>query len=504
MKHSEDHLKDLPVDRRTFAKYGLDWRIPSDAPPAPREPHRVVGVESGGVKAYDVEVAHSLADREDTETGQAGTPITLGLIHPTDSDFSPPKVRGSRGSWGTYEKVYRADESVKQGIWSITAPIRSAKHPIQPPEGHEDDDQLKRAVEWVRSWWTNLSPAEWLADATKHALKFGFSPWELVYSKDGKGRWYPSERKFRHPSTVDRWILSGDNRQILGALFRPHRDDYYKLFRRGKAMPEGRKLIVPNLDADGLNIEGVAALRPITKWVKLKLLLIKLAGVSAEKYGVPVAWVQEGRYDDAEAAVAAADEDDRKTLGELINELIAMDAPVLGAKADQELSWKSPAGKMPDLIPWIELCNHQISQALANMSSTLATQATGTYALAEVQDDQHLRAALGAYMEVIAPINRRIQFLVRRYWPNLDAVPKVKMAPQMGEDTDQKLDRLAKLMGGKPLPEWPIKLIRLALEWMSVSKVDAEDIKRAGPSNGNGEGGPEDGDQLRDALNEAA
>lgn len=449
---------------------GLDWATPKDTPP-----------ETTPVSDADVQMDvqdDGTVTMDASERGRPGTPVEVGRIVPSNHEYAPAHVRGSRGSWGTYEKVRDESEVVAGELRSIKTTLMIGSHTISMPEGHEGDSQLKAATEWTREWWQRLNPDEWVPDAVDTAIQYGFSPRELTWGEtDGKP--HPSGVYYREPSTVYRWLLDKHRRHIVGCRFRPWRQDGYVLWRwaTDRHFAKGRTLIVPRIGDKGLNIEGRSALRPLVDWVKLRQLLMRIEGVGSEKYSIPIVAATEEPMSAEDEAVNRATGDARHSLANIVDILKATDAPVIELSPGQKIEFYGPQGKMPDNGSKIEQIQHIISKGITQQSSVLARQATGSFALAKVEDDQATDAAAGYWYSATRPIQRLIDDVARYAFPGLDATPQLTLQIGSKSDNQEKLSALSEAMGGQPMTRWPKPLVKVGLKLLDEDPSMADDIK---------------------------
>lgn len=460
---SKKQRRVLTVEAATSTIEGLMQRYqitPLSAPPCP---------------AYELlQVEASTDMSEQPEIGTPGTRVWAGRLDVEPNPrYQPYYVRGQWGQPGLYEEFYRSEpliydavqghtETQVSGLWELQAPSVM-------PEGLEG-----RIAEFVDYHHGRLMGIEggW-SRFVEHAasfLIFGFAPFEIIWGYDeGAQRNYIARLSYREPSTLERWYFDQGMRHVVGAQFRPGGTNaiaQYELFCAGESLTDCR-LMVCNLAARGLNIEGISPIRPALHYIQLKQLILRIAAVTAEKYGVPVTYI----YEDPAAFSAmmqTADDEEMADLYDVVAAMRAIEGATITLPGALRIGQISPSGAMPSFKELVDYCDQMILSPFSNEGSLLGLQSSvGSYALGEVKERDTLRSAPYYARKIAEPINDLIRMLAIAEFGDLPEYPRLTWRVDGMEDGSAWLKDAIAVFGG-PIGGWPEAAQEMALAKMGL------------------------------------
>lgn len=418
--------------------------------------------------------------------GQPGTVVRGGKIYAEpEQAYSTYIVRGSSGNAGLYEENYRGEPLIMDAISSHTEVIVQGRVRLDVPEGVPDEqrEQVEQFVERQAAAFASM-PGGWvryLDGAVQTVLKHGHAPHEVVWGHDAEGRPYVHELAFYEPSVVDRWYFSEDARRLMGASFRTSGEGPTTWFTPATGdRVTAVRLIVPALNAVGNNVEGVSPQRPALFYVRAKRLLLQLAAIAAEKFGVPVTKVME-------MAPAPGTQGASKSVIQRIFKTFKFATGrkpvVVSLPHNVAVELTSPSGAMPSFDSLIQYCDTMIAMTFSVEGSLLGLQSSaGSFALGEVRERDALRSAPRYARAVLAPINALVRAMALEEMPDLVDVPQLVWSPQEPpKDNAARFAMLAQAFG-RPLDDWPelaqgeaLKILDLPPNTFSKSREDDAD-----------------------------
>jgi hypothetical protein len=348
--------------------------------------------------------------------GSVGTYTTMGIVSDPNPKRHPYMVRGYSGSYGLYEEVYRGEPLVYDAIQSKVEPLVAGTWELQPPKGAPPEwaDRLNDFITFHNARLHGLA-CGWLRfieQAGRSVLKNGFAPFGISWGKQG-GRTYIYDLGFYEPSIVHEWVWSPDLRTPLEMVCRTSGDSSVS-FRVPMAGPRitDVQALVFNIAAEGANIEGVSPLRPVLHYVQHKQLLLQIAAVAAEKFGIPITTIME---DPAWAAMmqghGEAADAEREDVYEAMRYRTGLDADVITLPAPLTLGVHNPQGQMPSFQEQIDYLDRMILTPFSAEGSLLGHQGVGSYSLGEVAERDELRSAPYYARLIAGPLNRLLAML---------------------------------------------------------------------------------------------
>ena len=445
--------------KKLCRKYGVKWLE------VPRQPPFMAGA------------ARSIDNAEQAPIGHPGTNISGGQIEAEpNAKYAPELVRGYNGTAGIYEELYRTEPGIFDAVQSHTEVLVSGTWEIQPPrempEGREEE-----IAEWC-AWHTGklLSVASGWDSFVEHACSmmiFGFATHCITWSDENdRQEWSFHDIGYYEQSTVEKWHFGPEGRKLLRASFNPG-GEFSSRFEvptgEESTQPQDRRLLVVNLNARGNNVEGISPIRPTLHYVMLKQLLMQIAAVMAEKYGVPLAVVFEDPTWSDGAVVSDEDEEDIDAVYESIRNMRAVDANAMSLPGGIDIKYVAPGQVMPSFDELIKYCDQMIAMPFSNEGSLLGLQsAVGSYALGEVKERDAMRSAPYYARRIAAPLNRVIQVLAKSQIGDLPHYPKLVWRIDGAQDNTGWLDDATKVFG-PDIRSWPEPAQKAALEKLGLS-----------------------------------
>lgn len=417
------------------------------------------------------------------EIGTSGTQMQSGQLTDPTARFAPMMVRGAYGGWGLYDEVWRGDPLVADSIQTHTEMLVSADWSIQMPK--EVPRGKKRLETFCKVHWGALQSLDgggW-SNFLDHAcamLGHGFEPFELVW-RELSNSWTTWQKiAWRSPGTVARWIMDPWQRDHLATEFQAMTDAgglHYYLAASGP-MSFHHKMMVVNIGALGNNFEGVSPLRSCLVYIKLKQLLVQIAGLSAELYGVPISTL---RRDPAWAVArdgqGATSKRDLKDVFRSILRLRAVDGPRLVLPDGTLYEVHGPTGTMPQLLDLIGYCDRQVLLRYGLEGSMLGTEGNGARSLGDTMDRQ-ARRARHYYARLIArPFNDLLIKMCREQVGEMPEYPQ--LVCNFGDDDEEVsawVTSMTELFGG-PIQTWPASVQEQAVAKMKLPPQTLAELK---------------------------
>lgn len=450
-----------PATLQTLCKkYSVTYHEP---PPAPR------------ITTRDVPRLRVVENAEQAPIGTPGTKISAQQVDVEPNPrYQSYLVRGQNGSPGLYEELYRSEPLILDAVQSHTEVLVSGTWEVQPPallpEGREEE--IGAWCAWqtaqlhaLRSGWDRF---------VEHAcsmLIFGFAPMQLVWSDDNdRGLLTLADIRYHEQSIVEEWVFDPTGNELLACNFNPG-GDFSAPFTVSTGVDsdklEDRRLVVFGLNQRGMNVEGISPIRPALHYVTLKQLLMQIAGVMAEKYGVPLAVVFEDASWGSEI-VSDEDEEDIQEVYASIRAMRAVDASAMTLPGGIDIKYVAPGQAMPSLSDLVAYCDQMITTPFSNEGSLLGLQsAVGSYALGEVKERDTLRSAPYYARRVAQPLNAVLMPLARQQLGVLPAYPRLVWRMDGLQDQSAWIDDAVKVFG-PDARRWPAKAQEVVLEKLSL------------------------------------
>lgn len=407
--------------------------------------------------------------------GVAGTRAFNGQLEAEpNAIWGPHKVRGQWGNPGTYAAFWRGEPKVFDAVQAHTETVLTGSWLVDMPK---DADPFEAALlaKWcayqTRKLKNLASGWEAFIEQAMTCAIYGAAPFEVVWGWDVDGWRYVHDLQYREISTVDRWYFDERCSEVIAAAFIPYQGTTYELAlgqydaaRQELHEDDQYRLMVINVNAHGLNIEGVPPLRPALFYVTLKQLVAQIVGVMAERYGVGILTIFDEGGGDPEQGV------DAKEAQDLFNALRyadALGANVVGLPGSLRIAFVRPDGTFPDLSTILTYCDQMIAGPFSNEGSLIGLQAHGSYALGEVKDNETLRSAPYWARAITRRVNELLRVAARETFGELDSWPQLVWTSGLAENASQWLDDASKVFGG-PLKTWPRKAQDVALERLGL------------------------------------
>ena len=308
----------------------------------------------------------------------------LPVSHEHSIDFTPVRARGRAGrDLGEFHKHFVGSTTFRRGWSSIVQALGTGRWSVVPPdlsrvpkeerEAYEEDakdrtDFINDAlIENLYGGWK-----QFLHDAL-YCLIAGFSIFEEVYNDDGS----IEKLAFIFPSSLERWILDEDERELVAVEFKRASGELYTI--------PADKLLLLTWDKFGNLFEGIAVMRSTIRWIQALQLFSHLEMVAAEKYGVPHTYIR--RRDENSTAYNT---NGMSMLQELIDDAIAAEDPIFVLPDNTEISTTSPAGAMPNFDVPKRFCLERILEPLKAEGSLIGIGQTGAFAARQDASDERI------------------------------------------------------------------------------------------------------------------
>lgn len=394
-----------------------------------------------------IEVREVPAEISLSEVGQVGTRYSGKniTIEPT-TKYRPVYVRGKSGNPRIYESYYRGEPLILDAVQSYTELLVAGTYDLQPPEDtpemwlpavQEFCDYYRRRLFQIRGGWQNF------VEHAASCLIFGFAPFEMVWHFDADGHRYPGAIAYREPSTVEGWYLDETGNYLEAVEFKTggYNGSTYTL--------PASDLLLVNLNARGLNFEGIPPIRPAIHWIQTKRILGQIAPLTASKYGVPIIVVKNDPAYGNEYGPGGTDKASAATVRAVFTAMHAGEAPNIELPDGLMAEVLAPAGAMPDLQPLIQYCDQMITTAFSNEGALLGMQSqVGSYALSEQKERDFLRSAPYYARRVLAPINEMLRELAAEWFGDQmpPSIPEMVYRVDGMKDSSRWLDDVNKLL----------------------------------------------------------
>lgn len=308
--------------------------------------------------------------------GMAGYDSGLGGLASNkdhNHEYRPARARGAYRDHGLYHQAYLESPAYQRAVRNIVEGLTTGHWYVEP---HDDSEEAKWLAEQASAVLFGLDGGwERHVEEALYFLISGFSTFIRV--TDGFGQLRRLDFRFSH--TVSGWITDPNQRDFVAMRFTDpggHASDY---------VVPAEELVVYQLGALGNDFEGVSPMRSVYRFIQAHQLFSRLEALAAEKYGGPIAWV-------SRAGGAGVDAVDDERLEQILDQMVAADNPIIILPEGYQITVSSPQGQMPDFDAPKRYCDEQISRILMADGALLGTNAVGSYALAEVKDDQQLRS----------------------------------------------------------------------------------------------------------------
>lgn len=306
------------------------------------------------------------------EEGASGTAVFSGII--TSEEYNPDFYW--REAVRIYEQMRRNDYQIFSSLLMCELPIIQATWKVEPATDSPDDIDIASMVE--TALFHELEQP--FTDVIRNALlmlAFGFSVTEKVFKISDDGSVYWSKFAPRLQRTIWRWWIDATNelRGVQQWTFKNYNYEFVEI--------PAEKIMVFTNRLEGGNFEGVSVLRTAYKpwFYKEGLLRIMAVGFEREHVGVPVIQLPQGH--------TAADLARAQSIGKNLrsNESAYVTLPFgwtvdwLHGQAGGRSSSHTP------ILDAIALMDVAISRNVLSQMQNLGSTETGSYALADVQND---------------------------------------------------------------------------------------------------------------------
>ena len=436
--------------------------------------------------------------------GATGTAIIDGRIF--FEEFNPALERsngyGAWGKQGVFEKMRRTDGHVNRSLTIRHNPILSAKWAVVPPKRLTNDPLAKEIADFV-SW--NLFERNPWQSILSQALNYehlGFYLFEVmegdvmapverfpnlprVEIEDGKTHsigWTSFEA--RQPSTIERWFPQKQNPTKLASIqqFIGHTDRFVSgLFGQfnhvGFRKVSARNLLRFTRSQEGSNFEGISVIRPVYKYWKILEQLERLEAVRHERQnvGIPVITLPEDNQREGDEAKAQ----------QLLANLTGQGKSFIVLPPGWEFSWEtSGSGSGTNTAALMQILKRDIMDNVHAGFMTLGNKDTGSYALADTQEDHFAMGyvLIGRFIEMVfnqgLDDTSHIQRLVDFNYPGVTFYPELKALNLTSRDLQKILKAMNEsvqsgaLLKGAKVDEFAREVLDIEAEDPAAAAVD--------------------------------
>lgn len=452
-------------------RYGVKMQMPSEMP----------HVEEFDPSIASEDLTGALDMAESVMLGRVGTPLFADRPRDPSPNYSATTVRGTAGNFGLYQDYRQTETMIWDASASVTELVASATPRIKMPSKvrRSDESAVRQFVEDQNAALQRFSCLDggWsrFVEEAMTCVWAGFSILEPIFRAKGGGTGYLwAGAQPRIQSTVDRWIMRGD--QLVATEHRTIADrgpSTWVLPAAGKRVCD-RHILLFRIGGQGLDWEGDPPTRPSLHWVKMKRLLAQIIPATAEKYGVPISYIQH----DPDFLKLLNDTGSIRDLPDLklaYDEFVSMqavDVPIMYLGEGVGVHTESPPGVLPTIHEWVRYCDQMVAYPFSSEGNLLGMQAaTGSYAQSEVHERRFLRSAPMYHRIFTSAINNQIIYpLAHEQLGPLVEYPALEMSMSRFSDNSQWMADARQLFGPNiPVTEWPDPWRREAHERMGVS-----------------------------------
>lgn len=346
-----------------------------------------------GTNQYPAEIDSTRPDPDTPpmdERGATGTAVFGGII--TSEEYNPDFYW--REAVRIYEQMRRNDYQIFSSLLMCELPIMRADWKVEPASDSPDDIDIASHTETALFHELEMPFTDVIRNALLK-LSFGFSINEKVFKIADDGSVFWSKFAPRLPRTIWRWWIDSSN-ELRGVQQWTYKNYNYEFIEIA-----AEKLMVFTNRLEGGNFEGVSVLRTAYKpwFYKEGLLRIMAIGFEREHVGVPVIQLPNGH--------TAADLARAQNIGKNLrsNESAYVTLPFgwtldwLHGQAGGRSSSHTP------ILDAIALMDVAISRNVLAQMQNLGSGETGSYALADVQNDFFLMSLQAIANEIAEGFN---------------------------------------------------------------------------------------------------
>lgn len=375
--------------------------------------------------------------KDKNELGDSGTIIYGGFINTDEYNVDLVGTRGLK----EYDKMRRADGSVKASLLAIKLPLQSARW-IVKPAGEKPDDEA--AAEFIQ--YNLMNRMDWnstLRQILTH-LEFGFSVFEQVFEPvtyDGKEYIGLKKLGYRKQSTIFSWEMANGEPGVQQISM-----------NYGSVSIPLEKLSVFTHDQEGDNYEGISVLRAAYQHYSYKKVMYKVDAIAQERQGlgVPILRVPPG-----------ATEADKKKARNLMRNMRANEEAYIELPEGFEVEiLDMKANSTRDIMKSIDHHDRQITKnVLAQFLEIGSSASSGSYNASDNQSKLFMQS-VEAVGKNIAEVYRRtvIKNLVQLNGWNVTELPTVEIEDINEDDITKLADALQKLSNaGIVVPDDPLE-----------------------------------------------
>jgi len=349
------------------------------------------------------------------EIGRPGTQMFSGFI---TEEFNAD-LRDKQGVT-MYDRMRKTDAQIFASLNAIKLPLLSAKWFIEPAKGNDVDEDL--ATEQAMFIEDNLmNGLKWKKQLKLILtfLEFGFKYLEKVFGLDENGKIIWTKWGDRQQTAHLKWEDDNGNRgaqQQLSIMDSSNTNPFMPM----------EKLLLFSYNREGDNYAGVSLLRTVYKHWWFKETLYKIQGISAERFGVGIPWIQLGNNN------SASDKTEAENLGKNMrsNETAYIVTPGSASSKEGD-GWNvdilTPKGdpKASAIKDAIEHHNRMITMNILAPFLNLGADSSGSFALSKDQSSFFLLSLKAIAEDIKEVVNQAIEELILYNWADTKVFPKL-------------------------------------------------------------------------------
>lgn len=338
----------------------MEARLSSLSGAAPMEEIEVIVSD-----LYDIALAN--ADHTNEE-GVTGDDYRDGFLYnkETNGKFAMAKGRGLYGNLGAYDDLIAGEPAYDKGLSTIVNAINSGNFEIDIHE-YTDEDEMAFAKGMQEYLYASLFNPEggWdkFVREWSEGLTYGFSIWEPVFNKKGHVQKYA----FRKQNTVNKWIFSQDERDLIGIEFKLANSESYQL--------AAENVLIFTNEMVGNDFEGRSLARKCAPYLEIKKYLFTVYAAAIEFNGGGI------KVFKASTDAGPDDSDNAKVINVLKRSTVKTNSAIT-IKGDEMIEYISGQGNIPVVLEMIRYCDEQILKVFSNEGALLGLNAHGSFAMA--------------------------------------------------------------------------------------------------------------------------
>jgi phage gp29-like protein len=304
------------------------------------------------------------------ELGSTGVLVLGGIIQ--DNEYNKDLI-GPEG-YRTYEKMRKADSTIKALLLAVKLPIQSTNWSIEPAS--DDKEDVKRANFIEKQLMENMSRTwtEFVRESLSY-LDFGVYVWEQVFeSVIFEGQQYIGLHKFspRLPATVQRWTTTNGEDGITQWTT-----------EKGEVSIPMWKLLILTHEKEAEKWTGTSMLRASYRDYYIKDMLLKINAIKHERQGLGIPYVKREANETGKVTNA-----EKTKTQEILKNIRANEKGFVDIPGGYEVGFMDmKSSSTTNILESVRYHNREIVKSMLAQFIELGASSTGSYALSEDQSD---------------------------------------------------------------------------------------------------------------------